>query len=67
MGLTSSQNEYCSRGDKPIKGIECVEKVKDDIGLLIHNRSPSENLNTVITVLNRCRQQCFLRFGLRNR
>ena len=54
MGLMSSQDEYCSRGDEAIQGIDRVEKVVDDI--LIHSSSPQENLNTVITVLNRCRQ-----------
>ena len=54
MGLTSSQDEYCSRGDEAIQGIDRVEKVVDDI--LIHSSSPQDNLNTVVTVLNRCRQ-----------
>ena len=37
MGLASSQDDYCSRGDTAIQGIERVEKVVDDI--LIHNSS----------------------------
>ena len=52
MGLTSSQDECCSRGDEAIQSIDRVEKVVDDI--LIHSSSPQDNLNTVVTVLNRC-------------
>ena len=48
MGLNSSQDEYCTRGDTAIQDIECVEKVVDDI--LIHNSSAQERLSNVIEV-----------------
>ena len=55
MGLASSQDEYCARGDEALQGINCVEKVVDDI--LIHSCNPEDNLSTVIQVLERCRQR----------
>ena len=55
MGLASSQDEYCARGDKALQGIEKVEKVVDDI--LIQGETAQEHLNTVVVaVLNRCRE-----------
>ena len=54
MGLTSSQDEYCARGDEAIQGIAQVEKVVDD--MLIHSQTAQDNLNTVVQILNRCRQ-----------
>ena len=54
MGLASSQDEYCSRGDTAIQGIERVEKVVDDI--LIYNSSAQEHLSNVVKVLDRCRK-----------
>ena len=52
MGLASSQDEYCARGDEALQGIEQVEKVIDDI--LIQGETAQEHLNTVVAVLNRC-------------
>ena len=48
MGLTSSQDEYCFRGDEAIQGNNRVEKVVD--GIPIHSSSTQDNLNTVVTV-----------------
>ena len=55
MGLSSSQDEYCARGDAALQDIDRVEKVVDDI--LVHSRTPQENLKTVLNVLERCRKQ----------
>ena len=52
MGLASSQDEYCARGDEVLQGIEQVEKVVDDI--LIQGETAQEHLHTVVAVLNRC-------------
>ena len=46
MGLASSQDEYCARGDEALQGIEKVEKVVDDI--LIQGETAQEHLNTVV-------------------
>ena len=54
MGTNLFQDEYCSRGDTAIQGIECVEKVVDDI--LNHNSSAQEHLSNVVEVLDRCRK-----------
>ena len=54
MGLASSQDEYYARGDEALQGIEKVEKVVDDI--LIQGETAQEHLNTVVAVLNRCRE-----------
>ena len=54
MGLASSQDEYCARGDEALQGIEQVEKVVDDI--LIQGETAQEHLNAVVAVLNRCRE-----------
>ena len=55
MGLFSSQDEYCARGDAALQDIDRVKKVVDDI--LVHSRTPQENLKTVLNVLERCRKQ----------
>ena len=55
MGLSSSLGEYCARGDAVLLDIDRVEKVVDDI--LVHSRTPQENLKTVLNVLERCRKQ----------
>ena len=54
MGLASSQDEYCARGDEALQGIDKVEKVVDDI--LIHSDTAQDNHNRVVRVLERCRQ-----------
>ena len=54
MGLASSQDEYCARGDEALQGIEQIEKVVDDI--LIQGEIAQEHLNTVVAVLNRFRK-----------
>jgi len=53
MGLASSQDEYCARGDEALQGINSAEKVVDDI--LIHSCKLQDNLDIVIQVLERCR------------
>ena len=55
MGLFSSQDEYCARGDATLQDIDRVKKVVDDI--LVHSRTPQENLKTVLNVLERCQKQ----------
>ena len=55
MALESSQDDNCCRGDEAVQGIDRVEKVIDDI--LIHSSSPQDNSNTVINLLNGCRQR----------
>ena len=55
MRLSSSQDEYCARGDAALQDIDRVEKVVDD--LLVHSRTPQENLKTTLNVLGRCRKQ----------
>ena len=54
MGLASSQDEYCARGDGALQGIEQVEKVVDDI--LIQGETAQKHLNTVVAVLSRSRK-----------
>ena len=54
MGL-SSRDKYCARGDAALQDIDCVEKVVDDV--LVHSRTPQENLKTVLNVLERGRKQ----------
>ena len=54
MRLASSQDEYCARGDEALQGIEQVKKVVDVI--LIQGETAQEHLNTVVAVLNRCRE-----------
>ena len=54
MGLASSQDEYCARVDEALQGIEQVEKVVNDI--FIQGETGQEHLNTVVAVINRCRE-----------
>ena len=54
MGLASSQDEYCARGDEALQGIEQIKKVANDI--LIQGETAQEHLNTIVAVLNRCRE-----------
>ena len=54
MGLASSQDENCARGDEALQGIEQVEKLVDDN--LIQGETTQEHLNTVVAVLNRYRE-----------
>ena len=58
MALASSQEEYCARGDEALQGIEQVEKVVDDI--LIQGETAQEHLNTIVAVLNRCREHSII-------
>ena len=54
MGLASSQDKYCARGDEALQSIEQVEKVVDDI--LVQGETAQEHLNTIVAVLNRCQE-----------
>ena len=53
VGLASSQDECCARGDDSLLGLDRVKKVVDDI--LIHSDT-QDNLKRVVRVLERCRQ-----------
>lgn len=54
MGLSSSGDEYCRRGDKALEGVLNIRKIVDDILCFADSL---EQLKEVITsVLNRCRQ-----------
>lgn len=54
MGLCSSGDEYCQRGDKALAGIPMVLKVVDDI--LCFSETLEELVKTLEVVLERCRQ-----------
>ena len=54
MGLSSTGDEYCRRGDLAINGLPRVEKVVDD--LLVHSDNFEQHLADVKAVLDRCRQ-----------
>ena len=55
MGLSSAQDEYGRRGDEAIEGLASVAKVVDDI--LVYGSTPQAHLNSVIKVLDRCRER----------
>ena len=54
MGLASTGDEYCRRGDIAINGLQHVEKVVDD--LLVHSFGLEEHITDVRAVLERCRK-----------
>jgi transposase InsO family protein len=54
MGLVSTGDEYCRRGDVALSGIKDIEKVVDD--LLVHSDTFQSHVNTCIEVLERCRE-----------
>jgi len=55
MGLVSTGDEYCRRGDIALSGIENLEKVVDD--MLAYDAGFPEHVARVWTVLSRCRAQ----------
>ncbi len=52
MGLSSSGDEYCTRGDAALSGIKDIKKIVDDI--LIHTKTLPELLEKVRKVFERC-------------
>ncbi len=54
MGLSSSGDEYCTRGDTALCGIQNIKKIMDDI--LIHATAIPEILQKVQEVFERCRK-----------
>ena len=54
MGLSSSGDEFCRRGDRALAGLRDIVKVVDDI--LLHARSLEELEASARRVLDRCRK-----------
>lgn len=54
MGLVSSGDEYCRRGDIALAGIPNLQKVVDDI--LIYDKTFEEHYIHIRQVLDRCRE-----------
>lgn len=54
MGLSSSGDEYCLRGDRALEGITCIKKVVDDI--LCYGDTFKELIETIQKVMIRCRE-----------
>ena len=54
MGLNSTGDEYCRRGNIAIQDLEGVEKVVDD--MLVHSSTMEEHVQHVKAVLERCRK-----------
>ena len=54
MGLCSSGDEYCARGDAALHDIQGIKMIIDDI--LIHTKSIPKLLDTVRRVFERCRE-----------
>lgn len=55
MGLVSSGDEFCRRGDEAFQDIENIEKVVDDI--LVYDETFGKHLKRIIQILNRCREK----------
>ena len=54
MGLVSTGDEYCRRGDTAFQGIESSRKIVDDT--LLYSKSFREHVDHVRSVLERCRK-----------
>ena len=54
MGLSSTGDEYCRRGDEAVRDLKDVEKVVDDI--LVHSPTLEQHLDSVRNLLLRCRE-----------
>ena len=54
MGLVSSGDEFCRRGDEAFAGMSNIEKVVDDI--LLHDETFEDHYNKVVELLERCRK-----------
>ena len=53
MGLVSTGDEYCRRGDLAFEGLDNIVKVVDDI--LVHDESFEEHASRLRSLLDRCR------------
>ena len=54
MGLSSSSDVYCQRGDAAMAGLQGVSKVVDDV--LVHAANAKDHVKRVVAVLERCRK-----------
>ena len=54
MGLVSTGDEFCRRGDVALSDIDHLQKVVDDI--IVEDDTFPEHVSRVRTVLNRCRE-----------
>ena len=54
MGLSSTGDEYCRRGDIAIAGLSNVEKVMDDV--IVHDENFEQHVERVRSLLLRCRE-----------
>lgn len=54
MGLTSTGDEYCRRGDAALQGLSNHVKLVDDI--LVFSKTPEEHERHLRSLLDRCRQ-----------
>jgi hypothetical protein len=54
MGLNATGDEYNRRSDMALAGLTNVQKVVDDI--LVHSQTFKQHIETVISVLRRCRE-----------
>ena len=54
MGLSSTCDEYCRRGDIAIAGLSNVEKVKGDV--IVHDENCEQHVERVRSLLLRCRE-----------
>eukprot|EP00117_Sycon_ciliatum_P038875 scpid16023/ scgid28814/ Transposon Ty3-G Gag-Pol polyprotein; Gag3-Pol3; Transposon Ty3-1 TYA-TYB polyprotein; Capsid protein; p24; Spacer peptide p3; Nucleocapsid protein p11; Ty3 protease; p16; Spacer peptide J; Reverse transcriptase/ribonuclease H; p55; Integrase p61; Integrase p58 len=55
MGLSSTGDEYCRRGDIALAGIGNLQKVIDDI--LAHDTTFSAHIERIWNILTRCKEQ----------
>ena len=55
MGLSSTGDEYCRRGDIALAGIDNLQKVVDDI--LAHDTTFSAYIERIWNILTRCKEQ----------
>ena len=54
MGLSSTGDEYCRRGDIAIAGLSNVEKVMDDV--IVHDENCEQHFERIRSLLLRCRE-----------
>lgn len=55
MGLVSSGDEYCRRGDSALSGIGNIQKVVDDI--LAYDETFEQHFTRIVQILDRCRAE----------
>ncbi|XP_037076030.1 uncharacterized protein LOC119097088 [Pollicipes pollicipes] len=54
MGLVSTGDEYCRRGDQALQDLDHVVKVVDDI--LVYNEAIEDHVDCLRAVVTQCRQ-----------